>query len=69
MHELARAKDSAITRRLAQQYAERALQPLCWPITTPAALTSGSAVRHKVTCGCISTSWPPTAICKPLLTR
>ncbi|MGL9774999.1 MAG: hypothetical protein ACR5LG_16320 [Sodalis sp. (in: enterobacteria)] len=48
-----------------QQYAEQALQPLL----APAALTSESAVRHKVTCGCISTSWPPTAICKPLLTR
>ncbi|MEN3260781.1 phage GP46 family protein [Sodalis endosymbiont of Spalangia cameroni] len=28
LHELARAKDSATTRRLAQQYAEQALQPL-----------------------------------------
>ncbi|WP_438805128.1 phage GP46 family protein [Sodalis sp. (in: enterobacteria)] len=28
MYELARAKDSATTRRLAQQYAEQALQPL-----------------------------------------
>lgn len=28
LHELERAKDSATTRRLAQQYAEQALQPL-----------------------------------------
>ncbi|MGL9774811.1 MAG: phage GP46 family protein [Sodalis sp. (in: enterobacteria)] len=28
LHELAQAKDSATTRRLAQQYAEQALQPL-----------------------------------------
>ncbi|TXE27155.1 hypothetical protein FOT62_22835 [Serratia marcescens] len=48
LHELARAKDSATTRRLAQQYTEQALQPL---------LDDGRATQIAVTVNHPQSGW------------